>query len=231
MIRCIAIDDEPLALELIREYMSRFDDVTLLHCFDDGILALGFLEKEEVDLVIVDINMPDINGLQLVEQLPDPKPQIVFTTAYRDYAVEGFMLDAADYILKPVTFERLGTAIQKVRQRMPDRDPDEAGFLMVHSEYKLIRIPFREIEYIESLSDYVKIYLEGTPHPVLSLNSLKTLESTLPESRFSRIHRSFIVNHAHIHSTRGKKVIMKSGPELPVSQSYSHFLLKWKGER
>lgn len=230
MIRCIAIDDEPLALELTREYISRFEDIVLLQCFNDGILALGYLEQENVDLVIVDINMPDINGLQLVERLPDPKPQVVFTTAYRDYAVEGFLLDAADYILKPVTFERLETAIQKVRQRIPDQKQDEAGYLMVHSEYKLIKIPFREIEYIESLSDYVKIHLAGRSHPILSLNSLKTLESTLPENSFSRIHRSFIVNHAHIHSTRGKKVIMKSGPSLPVSQSYNHFLLKWKGD-
>ncbi len=228
MIRCIAIDDEPLALGLIREYISRFDDVVLLRSFDDGILALSYLEKEDVDLVIVDINMPDIDGLQLVERLPDPKPQVVFTTAYREYAVEGFLLDAADYILKPVTLERLETAIQKVRQRIPGQKTDEAGCLMVHSEYKLIKIPFRDIEYIESLSDYVKIHLADAPHPVLSLNSLKTLESTLPESRFSRIHRSFIVGHTHIHSTRGKKVIMKSGSELPVGQSYNHFLLKWK---
>ncbi len=230
MIRCIAIDDEPLALGLIREYISRFEDVVLLQGFDDGIQALRYLESEDVDLVIVDINMPDIDGLQLVERLPEPKPQVIFTTAHRDYAVEGFLLDAADYILKPVTFERLKTAIQKVRQRIPDRKADDAGYLMVHSEYKLIKIPFRDIEYIESLSDYVKIHLAGAPHPVLSLNSLKTLGSTLPESRFSRIHRSFIVSHAHIHSTRGKKVILKSGSELPVSQSYQHFLLRWKEE-
>ncbi len=227
MIRCIAIDDEPLALRLIREYISRFDDITLLRSFDDGIQALDYLEKEDVDLLIIDINMPDINGLQLVERLRNRKPLIVFTTAYRDYAVEGFQLDAVDYILKPVTFERLETAIQKVRLRMPE--PDEAGYLMVHSEYKLIKVPLREIEYIESLSDYVKIHLAGLPHPILSLNSLKALESTLPGNRFSRIHRSLIVSHAHIHSTRGKKVIMKSGLELPVSQSYNHFLLKWKG--
>lgn len=227
MIRCVAIDDEPLALRLIREYISRFDDIALLRSFDDGIQALDYLEKEDVDLLIVDINMPDINGLQLVERLGSRKPLIVFTTAYRDYAVEGFQLDAVDYILKPVTFERLEIAIQKVRLRIPE--PDEAGYLMVHSEYKLIKVPLREIEYIESLSDYVKIYLAGLPHPILSLNSLKVLESTLPGNKFSRIHRSLIVNHTHIHSIRGKKVIMKSGLELPVSQSYIHFLLKWKG--
>lgn len=230
MIQCVTIDDEPLALKLLEQHIGLIEDLELTGAFTDAAQGINFVQSNAVDLLFVDIDMPEINGLEVVEKLGQPKPLVIFTTAYRDYAVEGFQLDAVDYLLKPVTGERLTIAIEKVRKRMEAPVRKNPEYLTVHSEYKLIKIPLADILYIESFADYVKIYRIGQQHPILSLRSLKNLEKKLPADRFSRVHRSYIVGRRHIKAVRGKKLLLESGTELTVSQTYEDFLKSWKSE-
>ncbi len=228
MIKCIAVDDEPLALLLIRQYAEKVEDLELTGTFDDAPSGLDYVKQNHIDLVIADIDMPELNGIQFAERLPTPKPMVVFTTAYREFAVEGFQLDAVDYLLKPFTFERFETAVRKVRQRMGLTPGKIPGFLTVRSQYSVLKIAYDDIEYIESMSDYVKIFLVGERHPVLSLNSLKLLESQLPSGQFCRVHRSFMVGLRHINAVRAKKVLLTSGAVIPVGKNYETFLHEWK---
>jgi len=226
-ITCIAIDDEPLALRLIQQYADQIEDLSLEKHFDDPLLAKEFLRHHTVDLIFLDINMPDITGLQLIREMPNRKPLVVFTTAYRDYAYDSYELEAIDYLLKPIAFDRFEKAVEKARAMLHIASPAEP-FLLVRSEYKLLKIPLETIECIESLVDYVKIHVQDTPHPVLSLISMKEMQAGLPANRFSRIHRGAIINHDFITSVRGRKVLLRSGKELNVSDSYQEFLQKWK---
>lgn len=229
-LRCVAIDDEPLALELMKEYISGFPELILIKTFDDAIAGKQFLQENLIDLLFVDINMPDITGLELVSSLAN-KPMIIFTTAHRKFAVEGFELDAIDYLLKPIDFERFSKAVKKAieyycfKNNQPTETPE---YIFVRVEYRMIKIELNAIDYIEGLEDYIKIHVEGLSHPILTLMSLKGILEQLPAHQFSRIHRSYIVANAKVKSVLKKNVLLTSGVELPVSNSYQHFIDDWQ---
>ncbi len=228
-LKCIAIDDEPPALNVIKEYVSRIPSLQLLHTFDDAITAAEYLRQHPADLLFIDINMPDITGLDLVRSLAQ-KPMVIFTTAYKKFAHEGFELDAIDYLLKPISFERFNRAINKAIEyheykSRPKNEAEES--LFVYSEYRMLRINLADIEYIESLEDYIKIH-QANEKPVLTLMTLKGVLEKLPANKFRRIHRSYIVNTDKVKSILNRKVTLTSSTELPVSDSYVSFIHEWK---
>ena len=228
-LKCVAIDDEPLALELLQEYISRFPQLKLMHTFDDAISAVELLRNTKVDLLFIDINMPDITGIDLVRSLQE-KPLVIFTTAHKQFAIEGFELDAVDYLLKPINFDRFTRAVHKAIDYYKYKNTplqEENDSLFVHSEYKLVKIPLNEIEYIESLEDYIKIHIAGA-RPVLTLLSMKKVLEKLPADKFQRIHRSYIVSVSRVKSIQNRKVQLSTGVELPISDSYVQFINNWK---
>jgi two-component system, LytTR family, response regulator len=228
MLKCIAIDDEPPALVVIREYIARVPGIELAQTFDDAVSGAEYLRNTAVDLLFLDINMPDITGLDLARSLQE-KPMIIFTTAYKKFAFEGFELDAVDYLLKPISFDRFSKAVSKAidyhnYRNKPVDTEDE--YLFVYSEYRMIKIPLSDIEYIESLEDYIRIHLTNSK-PILTLMTLKGVLEKLPATRFSRIHRSYVVATAKVQSIQNKKVRLQSQTELPVSDSYTDFIHQW----
>lgn len=229
-LKCVAIDDEPLALELMKEYISGFQELNLIQAFDDGIQGRDFLRDNEIDLLFIDINMPDITGLELVASLSN-KPMVIFTTAHRKFAVEGFDLEAVDYLLKPIDFERFSKAVKKAieyHKFKNNQTTEEAQYIFVRAEYRMLRIELKAIEYIEGLEDYIKIHVRGQSHPILTLMSLKGILEQLPADSFSRIHRSYIVANAQVKSVLKKNVLLASGIELPISNSYQQFVDDWQ---
>lgn len=226
-ITCIAIDDEPLALELIQQYAQAFPVLQLLHTFTDAIAAQEYLQRQPVDLIFVDVQMPDITGIDLVRSLVQ-KPMVVFTTAYKKFAVEGFELDALDYLLKPIQQDRFAKAVQKAvdyQRYQQTAKEEEPASIFVRSEYNLVKIDLAEIEYIESVEDYLKIH-RSTGRPVMTLMTLKSILEKLPPQQFKRIHRSYIVPLSKIKSVLNKKVKLTTA-ELPVSDSYIDVLKAW----
>jgi DNA-binding LytR/AlgR family response regulator len=227
-ITCVAIDDEPLALELMKQYVSAYPELKLLEIFDDAIAGVAFLKAHSVDLLFIDVDMPDIPGVELVRSLPD-KPMIIFTTAYKEFAHEGFELEALDYLLKPIGQERFAKAVHKVMEYYLLKNPVKnvtTDSLFVRSEYQLIKIDLNDIEYIESAEDYLKIHRTGTK-PVMTLMTLKEMLEKLPANNFKRIHRSYIVPLSKIKAVAGKKVRLTT-VELPFSDRYADFIHNWK---
>ena len=223
-LRTIAIDDEPLALRLVSEYISKTPFLEQVGAFDNPLDALDFLSTQAADLIFVDIQMPDLTGIEFARSLENA-PKIVFTTAYEKYAVEGFKLNAIDYLLKPFSYEEFLKAAQKARKQseleanvLPSIEAN-SQFLFLKSEYKIRRINFNDILYIEGLKDYIKVYTTGEDKPVLSLNSMKSLEQKLPESKFMRVHRSFIVNLDRIDTIERSRIIFGK-TYIPVSDQY-----------
>ncbi|HEX4852428.1 MAG TPA: LytTR family DNA-binding domain-containing protein [Puia sp.] len=227
-IKCVAIDDEPLALDLMKEYVSKFPELKWVQSFDDAISAGEYLRQNQIDLLFLDIQMPDISGLDLVRSLKK-RPVIIFTTAHKKFAFEGFELEALDYLLKPIDFTRFSRTIQKAIEYFeykssPKKESEKNIF--VYAEYRLVRINTIEIEYIESLDDYIKIHLTKGK-PVLTLMTLKGILEILP-AEFHRIHRSYIVSTNHVKSIQNRKILLASSIELPISDSYLHFIDAWK---
>lgn len=228
-LKCVAIDDELPALQLMQKYITDHRQLQLIQTFTDAVSASEYLKTATVDLLFVDINMPDITGLDLVRSLSDP-PMIIFTTAYKKFAIDGFELNAIDYLLKPISFERFSKAVQKAAdyhqyKSKPATNTEEA--LMVFSEYQLVKINCSTIEYIESLDDYIRINISNNK-PVMTLMRLKAVLEKLPSTQFKRIHRSYIVNMEKIRSVANRKIKLLSGAELPVSESYLDVLKSWK---
>jgi two-component system, LytTR family, response regulator LytT len=224
MINTIAIDDEPLALTLVEGYIKRTPFLNLAGTFDNPLSAMEFLETNSVDLIFVDIQMPDLSGTEFVRSLM-PKSKVVFTTAFKQYALEGFRLQALDYLLKPFGYEEFLASAQKAQRLI---ELEEKGipiletndtFLFLKSEYKIRRINFDDILFIEGMKDYVKVFLRNEQKPVLSINSLKTMELKLPPSRFMRVHRSFIVNLERVNTIERNRIVF--GPVyIPISDQY-----------
>jgi len=229
VLKCIAIDDEPLALRLISEYVSRFPALQMVNTFEDAITGAEFLKNTPIDLLFVDINMPDVTGIDLVRSL-QVKPMVIFTTAYKKFAYEGFELEAIDYILKPIDIKRFTKAVEKAfdyykyKNKPTDDETDES--LYVYSEYRMVKIELDEIEYIEGLEDYIKIHLANAK-PVLTLMTLKAVLEKLPEEKFKRIHRSYIIPVNKVQSILNRKLTLANGTELPVSDSYASFINEW----
>lgn len=229
MIRCILIDDEPLALVQLQNYVGRIPFLECVGCCSSASEAMDVLSREDVDAMFVDINMPDINGMQLVRSLVNP-PMVVFTTAYSEYAIEGFKLDAVDYLLKPIAFEDFMKAANKVqemyalRHREVQGESDESAMiddcLFVKADYRVMRIPIASINYIESLSEYVRFYVDGQKKPITSLMSMKKIENFLPSNVFMRTHRSYIVNLNKIKEVSRMRIVFDEGVFLPIGDMY-----------
>jgi DNA-binding LytR/AlgR family response regulator len=222
MITCIAVDDEPLALELMETYISQVPGLDLKETFTDAISAWGFLQRNPVDLVFLDIQMPDITGVQLAHSLNRRQPMIIFTTAYGKYAVEGFNVDAVDYLLKPFEFSRFLEAVNKAKEYKTKHESgtgvSEDTAIFVKSDYQNLRISTRDILYIEGFDDYIRIHLD-TGKSVFTLMSLKSILEKLPDKEFIRIHRSFIVSIRKIQRIYNHMVLIGE-KELPIGKSY-----------
>jgi len=212
MIKTIAIDDEPLALTLVAGYIEKTPFLEMTGTFDNPISAMEFMDGNTVDLIFLDIQMPDITGTKFARILNN-QAKIVFTTAYEKYALEGFRLEVVDYLLKPFGYDEFLVAAQKAKkiinlEKAPQVQVEaNSEFLFLKSEYKIRRINFNDILYIEGLKDYVKVYLQNEVHPILSINTLKSLEQKLPEAKFMRVHRSFIVNLEKIQTIERSRVV------------------------
>ena len=227
MIRTISIDDEPLALKLISRYVEKTQFLELVSSFENPLDAMEFLNNNPVDLIFLDIQMPDLTGIEFTRILEN-KPKIIFTTAYEKYALEGFKLDAVDYLLKPFSYEEFLKAAKKAEkliglEKSVQQEVIEANneFLFLKSEYKIRRINFNEILYIEGLKDYVKVYLQNNPKPILSINTLKSLETKLPDMKFMRVHRSFIVNLEKIDTIDRSRIVFEK-VYIPISEQYKN---------
>jgi DNA-binding LytR/AlgR family response regulator len=223
-LKTIAIDDEPLAITLLIDYISKTPFLELAGTFENPLDAVDFLHHEQIDLILVDIQMPDLTGIEFTRML-DTGPKIIFTTAYAQYALEGFKLSATDYLLKPFSYEEFLKAVQKAYKIAELENSATTSveannqFLFLKSEYKIRRINFNDILYIEGLKDYIKVYTRTDAKPIMSLNSMKALEHKLPEEKFMRVHRSFIVNLEQIDTIERSRIVF--GKEyIPVSDQY-----------
>jgi DNA-binding LytR/AlgR family response regulator len=230
---CIAVDDEPPALDLLTKYISSVKSLELAATCSDAVEALNFLRKNPVDLVFLDIKMPELLGTEFIRALRNP-PKVIFTTAYRKYAVEGFELDAVDYLLKPISFDRFLKAINKVMDENLKEFPElENGsnekkangeeYLHVRADRKMLKIAHSDIYYIESLKDYVKIVTTGKT--IITKQPISSLEEILPKTNFVRIHRSFIVNLNKIDSYTNELMWIGKN-ELPISRMYRNEIEK-----
>ncbi|UPZ14957.1 LytR/AlgR family response regulator transcription factor [Flavobacterium humidisoli] len=228
VLKCIAVDDEPLALKLVETFIQQTPFLELITTCDNAVEAMGIIRETKPDLVFLDINMPNLTGMELARLLQDqagPLPKIVFTTAYNHYAIEGYRVNAVDYLLKPFSYEEFLRASSKVLQLTEEANntfttiaaDDEFIFLKV--EYQWVRISLKDITYIESLKDYVKVHLEDSQKALMSLISLKALEEKLPSSKFMRVHRSFIVSLDKI-SAISKNSIFIDKIEITVGEQY-----------
>jgi two-component system LytT family response regulator len=223
-IKCLAIDDEPLALKQIGSYIKKTPFLELAALCNNPFSAMEFIEENHVDLLFVDISMPDLSGMDFVKSLT-VKPLVIFTTAYSEYAIDGFKADALDYLLKPIGYKDFLRAANKANSMFElktghsEKKEATRDHLFVKSDYKIIRIEFSDIKYIESVHEYVRIHL-ANDKPVMSHISLKSIEEQLPSSSFLRVHRSFIVNSARIKTIERNKIVFENNVYIPVSDQY-----------
>ncbi|HLN55247.1 MAG TPA: LytTR family DNA-binding domain-containing protein [Bacteroidales bacterium] len=223
-INTIAIDDEPLALGLVAGYVEKTPGLKLAGKFDDPLAAAEFLTAHAVDLIFLDIQMHDLSGIEFARMI-EKGPKVIFTTAFEKYALEGYKLEAVDYLMKPFSYEEFLVAVNKARKLITLEQQATAvieannQFLFLKSDYKIRRINFEDILYIEGLKDYVKVFIQNNPKPVLSLTTLKLLETKLPPEKFMRVHRSFIVNLEKIEIIERSRIVF--GKEyIPVGDQY-----------
>jgi two-component system, LytTR family, response regulator len=222
IIRCIAVDDEPLALDIIKDYISQVPFLRLMKTFKDGISVIEYLASNDVDLIFLDIEMGGLSGTQLLKTLRK-KPNVIMTTAYRNYAVDAFDLNVTDYLLKPFSFERFLKAVEKSynlinrEQTHSASNSEVKDYFFVKSNYKMLKVNFDDILYIEGLSEYIIIKTKTAN--IITLQSFKNIEQTLPESRFIRIHKSYMVSLSKIDSIQGQYVKI-ANKELPIGEKY-----------
>jgi len=222
MIRCLAIDDEPLALELLEDNISKLPYLKLVASCDNPLDAMKIMEQEPIDLIFLDIQMPGLTGLQFIQSMT-VKPMIILITAYEKYALQGFDLNVTDYLVKPVSIDRFINACNKAKElfdlRKHPKTGNDAGYFFVNVDYSLVKIITADIMYIEGLKDYIKIHLKSSQRPVVTRMPMKTIEEQLPADAFIRIHKSYIVSIAFITAVRKSSVFIDT-LELPVSDNY-----------
>ncbi|MBR6321180.1 MAG: response regulator transcription factor [Prevotella sp.] len=229
MIRVLAIDDEPLALRQLTTYIQKVPFLELAGQCQSALQARDILENEVIDAIFCDIHMPDLSGMDFVRQLPAP-PLIVFTTAYSEYAIEGYKVNAVDYLLKPFGMNDFLRAALKVQEQYNLRHPAGSqeqsspvqadGTIFVKTDYRVVRLSIADIRYIEGMSEYLKIHLDGGQKPVITLLSMKKMEDYLPAAQFMRIHRSYIVNLQKIQEVNKNRIIMDADTYLPIGDLY-----------
>ena len=222
ILTCAIIDDEPLAAELLESYAKKTPELHLVGVYGSAVEAMKELRNNHVDLLFLDIQMPELSGMEFAGILPK-KTKVIFTTAFDRYAIDGYKVNAVDYLLKPISYDSFVLSVNRVLERCRDVDRQDVmsadGFVYVKSEYKLVKINFDDILYIEGVKDYVKIYFRDRRKPVMSLMNMKKLEDYLPKSQFMRVHRSFIVNMSVADMIdRGR--IVAGDTFIPVSESY-----------
>lgn len=244
ILNCVAIDDEPLALELLSKFISQTAFLKLEGKFSNAIEALGFINQNEVQLIFMDIQMPDLSGMELARILDgkknSEKTRIIFCTAYHQFAIEGYKVEALDYLLKPYSYEDFLNAATKAYQYF-DRVNNAAvpksieptaqqDFIFLKVEYQLVKVMLKDITHVEAYKDYVKVHLKSKANPLLSLTSMKNMEELLPSEKFMRVHRSFIVALDHIDSV-SKNVIQIGDHHIAVGENYKEqfleFLSRW----
>lgn len=232
-IRCMIVDDEPLALDVLENYINKIDHLELVARVENAIEAFNWLNRESVDLLFLDIQMPKLTGIELLQNMTRP-PRVIFTTAYRDYALTGYELDAVDYLLKPISFDRFLRAVNKVYQlaapphslSSPPEQADpayEESFIYLKADKKMVKVLLRDILYIESLKDYVRVRTTGKS--VTAYQRISYLEEKLPEGRFMRIHRSYIVSLAKVEAYSNHSIELGE-KELPIGRNYRSEVLK-----
>jgi two-component system response regulator LytT len=238
ILNCIAVDDEPLALGLVSSFIEQTPFLQLKARLSSAVEALRVLNDEDIDLLFLDIQMPNLNGIELARVLDSRinKPRIIFTTAYNQFALEGYKVDALDYLLKPFNYEEFLRAAQKalkykeLTNKPADEPKQEEEYLFIKVEYQLVRVALNDILYIEGLKDYVKIWLKSAAKPLLSLTSLKALEEKLSSRRFMRVHRSFIVSLDQISSVT-RNTLQIGDINISVGEQYKDafnaFISKW----
>ena len=234
-ITCLIADDEPMALSLIESYVLKTPFLELKAKCNSAIKAMEFLETDsDIDLFFLDIQMPDLTGLEFPRLLP-AKSKVVFTTAFDQYAIEGYKVNALDYLLKPFDYNEFLNAAQKARNHFEincvqnaenQQNKKNSDFIFVKSEYRQIKINFSEILYIEGLKDYVKIYTSSHPRPILTLMSLKKLEEELPSEQFMRVHRSYIISLEKIEAIERNHVVIKDG-FITIAPNYKDILMEY----
>ena len=240
ILRCALVDDEPLALSLLESYVRKTDSLELCGSYSSAIQAMKSLPEHPVDLLFLDIQMPELNGLEFSRMVSD-NTRIIFTTAFEQYAIDGYRVNALDYLLKPISYndfiEAVNKALQWFELRKKAETPDsvqtslptDSNHIYVKSDYKIVQIELDKILYIEGLKDYIKIYTEDNPRPILSLTSMKTMEEKLPSNRFIRVHRSYIVQKQKIKIIDKGRIVF--GKEyIPVSDSFKQELQNYVNE-
>lgn len=224
MLRCIAVDDEELAVELLEDNISKVPFLQLVATCQDAFEAIKVLETQTIDLIFLDIQMPGLTGLQFIQSLAI-KPMIVLITAYEKYALQGFNLDVLDYLVKPVSFDRFMKACNKAKEMhdLKHAKPKETApakeYFFVNVDYKLLKVSTADVAWIEGLKDYIKIHLKSSARPIVTRMSMKGIEEELPAGEFIRIHKSYIVSIAHITAVMKNSVFIGE-LELPVGENY-----------
>ena len=229
MIKCIIVDDEPLAVAQLEKYVERVPFLMNVGSCSSAAEAMEILATGSVDAMFVDINMPDIDGVQFVRSLVNP-PLVVFTTAYSEYAIDGFRLDAVDYLLKPITFEDFLKASNKLSRIYSMNNSVQSAAeqgeevcrdcLYVKSDYRMLRVPISSIKYIESMSEYVRIFVDDNPKPIVSLLSMKKIEESLPAGDFMRVHRSYLINLNKVKEVSKMRLVYDGGVYVPIGEMY-----------
>lgn len=231
MIRCIVVDDEPLALDILEDYISKVPFLKLVKKCSTALEALDCLKTEEIHLIFLDIQMPDLTGIQFLESLPK-KPDVIFTTAYSDYAIEGFNLNAIDYLLKPISFERFLKAankyydgINKNAANLPSAKGggQEDEYIFIKTEYKIVKVNLADVLYIEGLKDYIRFVTVN--EQLLTLQSMKGMEEILPYKKFMRVHKSYIISLKHIETIERNKIKIRD-KWIPIGNTYRESFFK-----
>ena len=220
LINCLVIDDEPLARETVENYIQEFDNLTLVRSCSNAIEAINVIKSVKIDLIFLDINMPKLSGLDMLKAL-DQKPAVVFTTAYPEYAVDGFELDAIDYLVKPFGLDRFLKAINKVEERLKKKF--DSDYIAIKADKKIYNIKLDEIKYLEAMGDYVKVFTNN--ETLITHQTMKSLEELLPSGFFLRIHKSFIVSFSSINFIEGNQVKIND-QMIPIGASFKDELLK-----
>lgn len=237
MLNCIAVDDESLALDLLEDNINKIPFLKLIKRCKNAFDAIEVLQNEQIDLIFLDIQMPGITGVQFLHSLKT-KPMVIFVTAYKQYALEGFELDVVDYLLKPIDFERFLKAVNKASELYTLRNKpqvseepavDKISAIFVNADYSLVKIKVSEITYIEGLKDYIKIYTSTSSKPIVTRMTMKAIEEKLPIPDCYRVHKSFIVSLDKIESIRNLKIKIGNA-QIPISESYSEGFFKTIGQ-
>ncbi|WP_296703928.1 LytTR family DNA-binding domain-containing protein [Algoriphagus sp.] len=221
MIRCAIIDDEPLSRDVLRQFVSDHPDLILTEEYKDALEAIRGLESNPADLLFLDINMPKLSGINFYKTLIT-KPQVIFTTAYPEFALEGFELNAVDYLMKPIPFDRFLQAIHKVKERLKTQK-ESPEYIMLKVDKKLYRTVFSDILFFEAFGDYAKVYLES--QVLIITSTMKKMEAELPEELFVRTHKSFIINTSKVDFIEGNQIKI-GGRMIPIGMRYRENLLK-----